>query len=95
MAEILNYNYMNFRRYLKRRDEVGHAKAIAEFKREQAEGILDCMVSAGSHQASVTSADCLAISRYVDSTPDIPDRQSLEELLESMDVSKFTLLEED
>jgi hypothetical protein len=68
MAEILNYNYMNFRRYLKRRDEVGHERAIAEFKKEQAVDILDCMVSAGWHQASVTVTDCLTISRYIDST---------------------------
>lgn len=69
MAQILNYNYMNFRRYLKRRDEVGDAQAIAEFKREQAEGILDHMVSAGPHQAMVTSSDCLVISRHIDSEP--------------------------
>jgi hypothetical protein len=72
MGEILNYNYMNFRRYLKRRDEVGYERAIAEFKREQAEGILDHIVSAGPHQKTVTVTDCLAISKYVDSTYNTP-----------------------
>ena len=67
MADILNYNYMNFRRYLKWRDEVGHAKAIAKFKLEQAIGVLDCMVSYGPHQEIVTVEDCLVISQHINS----------------------------
>jgi hypothetical protein len=66
MTEKTNYHYANFLKFLDRRDEVGYSKAISEFKREQADGILDFMTSAGSHQESITENDCAAVSKYID-----------------------------
>lgn len=66
MTEKIDNNYMNFLKFLDRRDEVGYSKAIEEFKREQAEGILDFMVSSGNHQERVTENDCIAVSKYID-----------------------------
>jgi len=66
MTENMNYNYMNFMKYLERRDEIGDSEAIAEFKVEQAQKLLDFMVSAGEHQKDVTISDCVVVSQYVE-----------------------------
>jgi hypothetical protein len=65
MAEIININYLRFRKYLRRRDEVGHQKAICELKQEQIDGMFNFAVSAGSHQNLIEETDLEEILPYV------------------------------
>lgn len=65
MAEIIDINYLRFKKYLRRRDEVGHQKAICEFKQEQIDGLFNFAVSAGDHQNLIEESDLEAILPYV------------------------------
>ncbi len=64
MGALVDNNYLNFRRFLKRRDMVGREKAIKEFKQEQIDAMLNHIVSAGVHQNFVTEADVESILPY-------------------------------
>ena len=65
MGQIIDINYLRFMKYLRRRDEVGHQKAICELKQEQIDSMFNFAVSAGSHQNLVGEADLEAILPYV------------------------------
>jgi hypothetical protein len=65
MGQVIDINYLRFRKYLNRRDEVGHQKAICELKQEQIDGMFNYAVSAGSHQNLIMESDLEAILPYV------------------------------